>query len=253
MCWIGFSVEKSIQLALPLVLQLTIRGGATGEHAMKIANGVEIPMTLEDLCDPRRMALLVYDMQVGICSQVAGSDRIVQQTGRALAAARAAGMRVVFTQHLSLSKAWMGATQYRTAMAWQRTEDPSAVKPWFLRETPGFQIVPELAPSADDAVFAKLAMSAFEGTPLAFALGDCGIISLAIVGIATEIGIEPTTRHATDLGFIPVVLADACGAGEAEAGERALETMRFTGETTISDVDSFVRLLRTPPGVSRPT
>ena len=218
---------------------------------MKVANGVEIPTTLEDLCDPRRMALLVYDMQVGICSQVAGSDRIVQQTGRALAAARAAGMRVVFTQHLSLSKAWMGTTQYRTAMAWQRTEDPNAVKPWFLRETPGFQIVPELAPSADDAVFAKLAMSAFEGTPLAFALSDCGLVSLAIVGIATEIGIEPTTRHATDLGFIPVVLADACGAGEADAGERALETMRFMGETIISDVDTFVRLLGIPSGPSR--
>jgi nicotinamidase-related amidase len=210
---------------------------------MKVANGVEIPTRLEELCDPRRMALLVYDMQVGICSQVAGADRIVLQAGRALAAARDAGMRVVFTQHLSLPKAWMGATQYRTAMAWQRTEDPTAVNPWFLREAPGFQVVPELAPGPDDAVFAKLAMSAFEGTPLAFALRDCGIVSLAIVGIATEIGIEPTTRHATDLGFIPVVLADACGAGEADAGERALETMRFIGETLISDVDTFAGVL----------
>ncbi len=210
---------------------------------MKTVNGVEIPARLEDICDPRRMALLVYDMQVGICSQVRGSDQIVKQTQRALAAARAAGMRIVFTQHLSLPTSWMGATQYRTAMAWQNKDDPAQVTPWFLRDAPGYAIVPELAPLADDAVFAKLAMSAFEGTPLAFALRDCSISALAITGIATEIGIEPTTRHATDLGFIPVLLADACGAGEAAAGERALETMRFMGETIISDVDSFVKLL----------
>ncbi len=30
--------------------------------------GLDIPRTLEEVCDPRRMALLVYDMQVGIVS-----------------------------------------------------------------------------------------------------------------------------------------------------------------------------------------
>jgi nicotinamidase-related amidase len=59
-----------------------------------------------------------------------------------------------------------------------------------------------------------------------------------------EIGIEPTVRHATDLGFVPIVLADACGAGHAEAGARCVETMRFVGEAVISDVESFARALR---------
>jgi nicotinamidase-related amidase len=35
-------------------------------------------------------------------------------------------------------------------------------------------------------------MSAFEGTPLSIALRDRGISSIAIVGIAREVGIEPT-------------------------------------------------------------
>jgi nicotinamidase-related amidase len=213
---------------------------------MKMINGVAIPTKLEEICDPRHMALLVYDMQVGICRQVRGSDRIVRQVGHAMSAARAAGMRVVFTQHLSLPKNWMGATQYRTAMAWQGKEEPAEVNPWFLRDAPGFQIVRELMPRPDEAVFSKLAMSAFEGTPLAFALRDCGIVAVAIVGIATEIGIEPTTRHATDLGFIPVLLADACGAGDEPAAERSLEGMRFMGETIISDVGNFARLLGAP-------
>ena len=210
---------------------------------MKRFNGLSIPTALEDLCNPRSTALLVYDMQVGICNQIREGDRVVKRCAAALTAAREAGMRVAFTRHLSSPKKWMGATQLRTAMAWQRTDDPEAVKPWFLRGSPAFEIVPDLAPAADDLVFDKLTMSAFEGTALPYLLKDCEILAVAIVGIALEIGIEPTVRHATDLGLVPIVLADACGSGHAEAGARALETMRFVGEAFISDVDNFSRLL----------
>src|SRR4051794_38085850 len=174
-------------------------------------------------------------MQVGICSQIRMADKIVERAGAALSAARAVGMRVVFTRHLSMPKSWMGVSQFRTAMSWQRTDDPEKVKPWFLRGTPGFAIVQELAPTADEAVFDKLSMSALEGTPLAHALRDCGIRSLAIVGIATEVGIEPTARHASDLGIIPVLLADACGTGHEDAAARSLASLRFAGETVITD------------------
>ena len=30
-------------------------------------HGIEIPTTLVEWCDPQRTALVVYDMQVGIC------------------------------------------------------------------------------------------------------------------------------------------------------------------------------------------
>ena len=72
-------------------------------------------------------------------------------------------------------------------------------------------------------------MSAFEGTFLNIALRDCGINAFAIVGVAMEIGIEPTVRHAADLGYIPIVVADACGAGNKEAAERSLDGLKFTG------------------------
>jgi nicotinamidase-related amidase len=211
---------------------------------MKHSHGLDIPTTLHDVCDPQRMALLVYDVQVGICRQIKAGDRIVAQIGRVLSAARAAGMRVVFTRHLSLPKAWMGVTQFRMAMAWQRKDEPDAVTPWFLRDAPSFQIVPELAPTPDEAVFDKITMSAFEGTPLMHALRDCDIVSVAIVGIATEIGIEPTARHAADLGFIPVIITDACGAGDESAAQRSLESLRFAGDTIFSDAETFTDILK---------
>jgi hypothetical protein len=42
---------------------------------------------------------------------------------------------------------------------------------------------------------------------------------------------------------VPIVLADACGIGNAQAGARSLETMRFVGEAISGDVDSFARIL----------
>ena len=89
---------------------------------IRSSEGIEIPTSLVEWCEPHRMALVVYDMQVGICRQVAGAAEILERTGIVLEAARSAGMRVAFTRHLSLPRKWMGATQLRTAMAWQRCD-----------------------------------------------------------------------------------------------------------------------------------
>ncbi len=209
---------------------------------MKSIYGLELPQTLAEWADPARAALLVYDMQIGICRQVE-SGTVIAGIRNVLASARAAGMRVVYTRHLSLPTKLMGRMAYRTAMAWQHTDDPGVVRPWFLRDTPGFAVVPDLAPRDDEAIIDKITMSAFEGTPLEIILRDCGLQALAICGIAMEIGIEPTVRHAADLGFVPIVIADACGHGNPEAAQRGLDQMRFTGDAMITDIASFTGAL----------
>ncbi len=129
-------------------------------------------------------------------------------------------------------------------MAWQRVERAEDVHPWFLRDAPGFQIVPELVPRPSEAVFDKITMSAFEGTPLDIVLRDAGVNAFAIVGVATEIGIEPTVRHGADLGYIPIVIRDACGAGHHEAGERAMATLEYIGDAMFTTADGFATTLR---------
>jgi nicotinamidase-related amidase len=145
-----------------------------------------IPDTLADVCDPQRMALVVYDMQVGIVSQLADGPQVIDRVQRVLEAARRAGIRVFFTRHMTLPPELMGISQLRMAMAWQRKERVEDVVSPFLRDSPGFEIVPELAPTASEAVFDKLSMSAFEGTPLNFALRDAQIAAFAIVGAAAS-------------------------------------------------------------------
>jgi biuret amidohydrolase len=210
---------------------------------MEKAYGLEIPRSLEEACDPLRTALLVYDMQVGIIGQLADGREIAARVKIVLDAARAAGLRVFFMRHMSLPKEAAGVSQLRMAMAWQRAKTVSEVKPWFLRDAPGFQLVAELSPLPNEVVFDKITMSAFAGTPLDIALRDCGINSFIIVGVATEIGIEPTVRHGADLGYIPIVVTDACGAGHAEAGERALASIGFLGDAILTDLQTIQRVL----------
>ena len=71
---------------------------------MKTAYGLSVPQTLEEVCDRNRIALLVYDMQVGILSQIKNADELTQQVLKVLTAARNARVRVFFSRHLSLPK-----------------------------------------------------------------------------------------------------------------------------------------------------
>jgi nicotinamidase-related amidase len=64
------------------------------------------------------------------------------------------------------------------------------------------------------------------------------------VGLVLEIGIEPTVSHGADLGFVPIVIADACGLVEPDARERALAGIGYTLFSHITDADTLCRLLR---------
>ncbi len=211
---------------------------------MERAYGLEIPQTLEEVCDPSRMALVVYDMQVGVLGQIERATEVTAKVVDVVDAARQGGFRVLFLRHMSLPKELMGVFQFRMAMAWQRADRVDDVNPWFLRDSPGFQLVPELAPLASEAILDKITMSAFEGTPLDIILRDCGLSAFAIVGVATEIGIEPTVRHGADLGYIPVVVSDACGAGDEEAAKRSLDGLAFSGDAILTDTATITTLLR---------
>jgi biuret amidohydrolase len=211
---------------------------------VKSAYGLSIPATLAEAVRPDTTTLIVYDMQVGILRQLKNGPDVLARVLQVLELARSAGVRIFFMRHMSLPKKLSGVFQTRQMMFWQNKTSPDEVQPWFLRDSPGFALAPELAVRDDEAILDKITMSAFEGTPLSIALRDCGLTSFVICGIATEIGIEPTIRHGADLGFIPVLVEDACGAGEPEAGERAIAGMRFIGDAMMCRVDELAAAWR---------
>lgn len=206
---------------------------------MERFNGLEVPQSLSEVCRADRLGLIVYDMQVGVLDQIADREKVIQNVREVLEAARAARVRTYFTRHVTLPVELMGVAQLRMWRAWQRVDQLEEVRSPFLPDAPQTQIVPELRPSEQEAVLDKLTLSAFAGTPLELAIRGAGVETIAIVGVATEIGIEPTARHAGDLGFIPVVITDACAAGNADAGARAMDTLRFLGDAVLTDVAGF--------------
>lgn len=65
------------------------------------------------------------------------------------------------------------------------------------------------------------------------------------VGIIKQLqdGDAITVRHGADLGYIPIVVKDACGAGHREAGERALASIEFIGDAMLTDMQSICKVL----------
>ena len=200
-------------------------------------NGLDIPETLEEALDPATLALVVYDMQVGILRQIAGADRVLANVLRVLAAARERRVRTVFMRHYFMPTELAGVYQLRQAKVWQRAARAADTRPLIPHGSPGFALVPEIEPRPGEAVLDKITMSAFEGTPLDIVLRDCGVRSYLIVGVALEVGIEPTVRHSADLGYIPVVVRDACGTGDAAAAERSFAALAFAGDAMLADTD----------------
>ena len=90
---------------------------------------LQVPKSLREIVRPDRCALVVYDMQAGILSQLPHGPEILGKVLEVLEIARGHGFRIVFLRHMSLPTKLAGVFQLRQAMAWQRVDNPEAVNP----------------------------------------------------------------------------------------------------------------------------
>jgi nicotinamidase-related amidase len=204
------------------------------------AFGLTIPESLEEICQPSRCAVIIYDMQVGVVSQIAEGPDVLLRCQKILASARAKGFRVFFARHTFLPNRVAGIGQLHRSMIWQNQKDPSRLGSMMAQGTDGWQIVPELEPRNDEVIVDKITMSAFEGTFLNIAMRDAQLDAFIIAGIALEVGIEPTVRHGLDLNYLPVVVTDACGSKTPELKQRSLATLTQTGEIWTIDTSGII-------------
>ena len=106
-----------------------------------------------------------------------------------------------------------------------------------------WRIVKELEPlKGKDIVLQKHTASFFVGTPLEQLLRNRGIETIILCGVATEAGIEGTARHASQLGFYPVIVEDAVGSRNQDLHENSLRMMRRMFE--VQPTEEMVRKLR---------
>jgi len=206
--------------------------------------GLDVPETVSEMCAADRAAVVVYDPQEGIFAHVRDRPGVEDNIRHLLEVARATSVPVVYVRHVSVPVTHMGVAALRTAMAWQRVDRADEVASAFPPGAPHVQIVEALRPQAGEPVFDKLGMSAFVGTPLEMVLRDRGITTVLLVGAVLEIGIEPTARHAADLGFLPVVVEDACGVVDTTAAERSLASLDYSLLSYRSPTADVVRALQ---------
>lgn len=85
----------------------------------------------------------------------------------------------------------------------------------FRPDTAGTQLIPEMAHLAKpDQVADNQKLSGLAGNDLAARLGDAGITTLFVTGVATNLTVEQTARHATDLGFVVHPVSDCVAAAD---------------------------------------
>jgi ureidoacrylate peracid hydrolase len=194
--------------------------------------------------DFARSAIIVVDIQNAFVKKggtldLAGIDlsdasRVVAVIRNVLDAARPAGIPIVYLQvgykpDLSDAGGPRSPNYYKeTAMHLMCTR-PDLEGKLLIEGSWDFAIVDELAPQPGDLVVTKTRYSGFAGTTLDSQLRVRGIQYLFFTGIATNVCVESTLRHAYFLDYWPILLADATMA----AGDRSIY------EASLFNVESF--------------
>ena len=130
-------------------------------------------------------------------------------------AARAAGIPVIYTNVVYQKGGADGGVFYRKVPALEV----------FVSGNPLGRWAEGLEPADGELVISKQYPSAFFGTSLAETLNKRSIDTLIITGVTTSGCVRATCVDAMSYGFIPIVVADACGDRHAAPQEANLFDM----------------------------
>jgi len=134
-----------------------------------------------------RLRLLVVDVQNAMFEAeepIYQGGEVTQRIAGLLEKARAAGIPVIFIRH---------------------TEEEGP----FVEGSASWQIHDKVAPQHGEAIFQKQTPDSFHETDLNAHLQAIGINRLVIAGMQTDYCINATSRRAADLGYRPILAADA--------------------------------------------
>jgi nicotinamidase-related amidase len=185
-------------------------------------------------------ALLVMDVQQGIVERFAKDTGYLARLSEAIAAARAAGVPVVYvTIHFRPG--------YPEISASNTTFSAISASGRFVAGSPGTEIPPAVAPRPEDVVVVKRRVSAFTGSDLDVVLRGLGAGTLVLTGIATSGVVLSTLRQAADLDYRLVVLSDACLDADPEV-HRVLTEKVFPRQATVRTVAQWAAELDGAPG-----
>lgn len=189
-------------------------------------------------------AFVVVDMQNAFASKggmldiagvdISGAHAVIRHTAQVLEAARRTRIPVVYLQmgfkpDLSNSGGPSAPNWHKELALRLMACRPELKGKLLIEGTWDFAIVDQLQPQPGDLVIVKSRYSGFASTTLDAELKARGIRYLFFTGIATNVCVETTLRHAFVLDYWPILITDAVMA----AGPPAIE------EATLFNVESY--------------
>lgn len=181
-----------------------------------------------------RPALLIVDVVMAYLTE--GSALFMETAAdardcnaRLAAAARAAGVPVVFTNVQYKPDGSDGGVFYRKA----------PVLKAFIAGSPLGAFPDDLRPEPNQQVFTKQYPSAFFGTGLADALRAEGIDTLLITGYSTSGCVRASALDAMQYGFVPLVVREACADRHPAPHEANLFDLQAKYAEVISEAEAL--------------
>ncbi|MCW2777652.1 MAG: nicotinamidase-like amidase [Frankiales bacterium] len=169
-------------------------------------------------------ALLVIDLQE--CGRMSadeagiglmpGFEDVVRRTGTAVAAFRAAGLPVLFSQEV-----------HRPDLLDIGRELDGVEGVHCVDGRPGTELVAELRPQSDEHLVRKRRYSCFVGTDLAIVLRGMRVDTLVLAGSLTDVCVHYTFADAHQLDLHVRVLADCVIGSSQDAHDAALRAMAY--------------------------
>jgi nicotinamidase-related amidase len=187
---------------------------------------LSVPSTLEEFIVPQKTALVMWDMQKGLAGRAVNSDRLQAAAKRLLHAADMAGVLVIWSRHVLPPLDLTVGPFLLFLMKKQRVDHPEKLKPFMQEGMEEVEFLPGFTPAPHHVILEKSMPSLFVDTPLDLRLKARGITTVVLAGVATDIGIEFTARHALASGYYSVIAEDATGAYTEEAHARSISFLR---------------------------
>jgi nicotinamidase-related amidase len=181
--------------------------------------------------DNQNTALLVMDVQEGIVERL-GDDSLLEHVGRAIAAARSAGIPVIYVK-VDFRPGFPEVSPRNKAFS-------QVAGSGFLGDKA--RVHPAVAPEPGDVEVTKRRVSAFTGSDLEVVLRAQQIGRLVLTGIATSGVVLSTLREAADKDYELVVLSDCCADGDLEVDRVLLEKV-FPRQADVLDLETWERSL----------